>query len=52
MRELTEYSEMNQRGDSMPRSEQSSLLASLAGVFAVLSEVFLEPEADVKNPPG
>ena len=32
----------------MPRSERSSLLASLSGVFAVLSEVFLEPEADVK----
>ncbi len=32
----------------MPRGEQTSLLASLSGVFAVLSEVFLEPEADVK----
>lgn len=29
-------------------SERISLLGALSGVFAVLSEVFLEPEADVK----
>lgn len=48
MRDLTEYGEMKQPGDSVPGSEQTSLLASLARVFAVLSEVFLEPEADIK----
>jgi TorA maturation chaperone TorD len=48
MRDLKERIEMKQRGDSMPRRDQPSLLAALSGVFAVLSEVFLEPEADVK----
>jgi len=34
--------------DAMARSGQISLLGSLSDVFAVLSEVFIEPEADIK----
>jgi TorA maturation chaperone TorD len=48
MRDLRECGEMTQRGNSMAMSERISLLGALSGVFAVLSEVFLEPEADVK----
>lgn len=43
-----ESSEMRQGRDTIARSERASLLGALSGVFAVLSEVFLEPEADVK----
>jgi TorA maturation chaperone TorD len=43
-----QYGAMQHGRDAMSRSEQISLLGALSGVFAVLSEVFLEPEADIK----
>ena len=45
---MTSNIEMTQRRDSMPLDERFALLGALSSVFAILSEVFLEPEADVK----